>query len=130
MLTHPWRECEIQLTAAGDYPNPYTDVDVWAEFTPDDSPPLRRPAFWDGGRAWKIRFAAPAAGHWRWRSFSSAADGGFTGQGGEITCTAVPPADHRFYRHGFWRMSPGGRNLIHADGTPALLVADTAWALP
>jgi hypothetical protein len=27
-------------------------------------------------------------------------------------------------------MSPGGRSLIHADGTPALLVADTAWALP
>ncbi len=26
-------------------------------------------------------------------------------------------------------MSPGGRNLVHADGTPALLVADTAWAL-
>jgi Protein of unknown function (DUF4038) len=27
-------------------------------------------------------------------------------------------------------MSPGGRSLIHADGTPALLAADTAWALP
>jgi uncharacterized protein DUF4038 len=27
-------------------------------------------------------------------------------------------------------MSPGGRNLIHADDTPVLLVADTAWSLP
>ena len=35
-----------------------------------------------------------------------------------------------FGQHGFWRMSPGGRSLVHADGTPALLVADTAWALP
>lgn len=130
MLTYPWRECEINLTAAGDYPNPYTDVDVWAEFSTDDSPPLRRPAFWDGGRVWKVRFAAPAAGHWRWQSFSSVVDGGLAGQGGEITCAGVPSTDHRFYQHGFWRMSPGGRNLIHADGTPALLVADTAWALP
>jgi hypothetical protein len=27
-------------------------------------------------------------------------------------------------------MSPAGRSLVHADGTPALLVGDTAWALP
>ena len=27
-------------------------------------------------------------------------------------------------------MSPGGRSVVHADGTSALLVADTAWALP
>ena len=27
-------------------------------------------------------------------------------------------------------MSPSGRQLVHADGTPALMVADTAWALP
>lgn len=30
-------------------------------------------------------------------------------------------------RPAFW---DGGRNLVHADGKPALLVADTAWALP
>ncbi len=41
-----------------------------------------------------------------------------------------PPTEHRFEQHGFWRMSPGGRSLVHADGTPALLAADTAWALP
>ncbi len=27
-------------------------------------------------------------------------------------------------------MSPGKRSLVHADGTPAVLAADTAWALP
>ena len=36
----------------------------------------------------------------------------------------------RAFEHGFWRMSPSGRQLEHADGTPALMVADTAWALP
>lgn len=43
-----------------------------------------------------------------------------------------PPATGRtvWTEHGFWRMSPGGRSLVHADGAPALLVADTAWALP
>jgi len=53
MLAQPWREIEITLTAENDYPSPYTNVDVWAEFTLDAGITLRRPAFWDGGRVWK-----------------------------------------------------------------------------
>jgi len=131
MLVYPWREHEFALTAEGDFPNPYTDVEVWAEFTHDTGSTLRRPAFWDGGRTWKLRFASTVAeGRWTWRSFSSVEDTGLDGQSGELVCTAGPRMDHRFYRHGFWRMSPAGRNLVHADGRPAVLVADTVWALP
>src|SRR5262249_49662997 len=115
---------------AGDYANPYTDVDVWADFTHEGGLTMRRPAFWDGEKCWKIRFAAPQEGRWTWRSSASVDDGGLDEQVGEIVCEAAPDEQHRFYRHGFWRMSPGGRSLVHADGTPALLVADTAWALP
>jgi hypothetical protein len=131
MLTHPWRECELVLTAAHDYPNGYTDLGVWAEFTHESGATLRRPAFWDGGRTWRVRFASPLAeGRWRWQSFSSTDDDGLTGQSGEIVCEPGPDTAHRFYRHGFWRMSAGGRSLIHADGRPALLAGDTAWGLP
>ena len=131
MLAHPWREYEITLTAEGDYPSPYTDVEVWADFTHTDGTVLRRPAFWDGGRTWKVRFASPGnVGRWSWRSFSTAEDPGLAGQSGEIVCEPDPAVGHRFYRHGFWRMSPGGRNLVHADGRPAILAGDTAWALP
>ncbi|UCD53044.1 MAG: DUF5060 domain-containing protein, partial [Phycisphaerales bacterium] len=81
MLAYPWRECEIRLAAECDYPNPYTDVKVWAEFTHDTGITLRRPAFWDGGRAWKIRFASPLTeGRWTWRSFSSVSDAGLAGR--------------------------------------------------
>ncbi|GAB4434004.1 MAG: DUF4038 domain-containing protein [Chloroflexi bacterium OHK40] len=131
MQTHPWRECEIVLTAARDYPNGYTDADVWVEFTHDSGVTLRRPAFWDGGRTWRVRFASPMAeGRWHWRSYSSTDDSGLAGQTGAINCVPEPNVMHRFYRHGFWRMSPGGRNLVHADGRPALLAGDTAWGLP
>lgn len=131
MYAHPWREHEITLTAEREYSQPYVDVEVWADFTHSNGASLRRPAFWDGGRTWKIRFASPLAeGRWRWHSFCSVVDSGLAEQAGELTCQADPSAAHRFYRHGFWRMSPGARNLTHADGTPALLVADTAWALP
>ncbi len=61
---------------------------------------------------------------------------GLAQQTGEIHVTSTGSTDfdrlshHRFHRHGFWRIPSGGRNLLHADGTPALLAADTAWALP
>jgi Protein of unknown function (DUF4038)/Domain of unknown function (DUF5060) len=126
----PWRETELELTASADFANPYTDVQVWAEFEHESSGDrLRRPAFWDGERTWRIRFAAPVAGAWRWRSFSSADDPGLTGAG-QVVVPEAAPSGHAFYDHGFWRMSPGGRNLVHTDGTPALLVGDTVWALP
>src|SRR3954468_22226344 len=131
MLAESWREYEITLTAEREYPRPYSDLDVWVEFVHDTGVVLRRPAFWDGGRTWKIRFAPPALiGRWMWRSFSSVADAGIAGQSGELVCVDGSTSSHRFYRHGFWRMSPLRRSLIHADGTPALLVADTAWGLP
>lgn len=125
-----WQEHEISLTATRDFGNPYTDVDVWADFTHDSGRTLRRPAFWDGGRTWKVRFASPGlAGRWRWETGASVDDAGLSAVNGEVTVPDAP-SEHRFYRHGFWRMSPGGRSLIHADGTPAILVGDTVWGLP
>lgn len=130
MLAHPWQEIEITLTAARDYANPFTDVEAWAEFTHENGTVLRRPAFWDGATTWKVRFASPiATGRWTWKSFSSVQDNQLA-QSGEIVCAPGVSADHRFTKHGFWRMSPGRRSLVHADGTPAVLVADTAWGLP
>ena len=130
MSANLWREVEITLTAVHESPNPYTALDVWAEFTHESGQTLRRPAFWDGGQTWKVRFAAPQTGRWTWCTFSTPADSGLDGQQGDLICTADSSASNRFQRHGFWRMSPGGRSLIHADGTPAILVGDTAWGLP
>jgi hypothetical protein len=131
MVVYPWREVELTLTAAREYPNPYIDVEVWVELAHSSGVTMRRPAFWDGERVWRVRFASPLAeGHWLWRSFSSIEDAGLAGQSGQLMCVAAPSGGTRYEQRGFWRMSPGGRNLIHADGTSALLVADTAWALP
>jgi hypothetical protein len=131
MNAHPWRAYEITLTAEHNHAQPYSDLEVWAEFVHDSGVVLRRPAFWDGGRTWRIRFASPGlAGRWAWRSFCSAADPGLDAQSGELICASSPASLQRFEQHGFWRMSPGWRSLVHADSTPALLAADTAWALP
>ncbi|MEV0231975.1 DUF4038 domain-containing protein [Nonomuraea sp. NPDC050786] len=126
-----WREAEITLTASADIPDAYTAVDVWADFTHDSGLTLRRPAFYDGGRTWRVRFSSPLPhGRWHWSAGASLDDPGLRGVSGVVEVEQAEPGAHRFRRHGFWRMSPGGRSLVHADGTPAILVADTAWALP
>jgi hypothetical protein len=128
-MSAPWHTNEISLTTDRDFANSYTDVDVWADFVSDDGRTLRRPAFFDGERTWRVRFAAPGVGRWRWRTAASEPDTGLDGVTGELD-VADAPGQTCFHRHGFWQMSPAGRSLVHADGTPALLVADTAWALP
>lgn len=126
-----WAPAELTFTSSREYKNPYVEIDVWAEFTNDIGETLRRPGFWDGGGTWKIRFAAPAPGRrWTYRTHcSESGDGGLHGRTGELAVTGYR-GKNPLLRHGLLRMSPGGRNIVHADGTPFLLVADTAWALP
>ncbi len=114
---------ELILASEASYANPYTDVDAWAIFTHEDGSSLRRPAFWDGENLWRVRFAAPKPGGWRWQSFSSPVDPGIAGQSGALLA-------ERDETEAFWTIPPGERNLVRGDGRPVLLVADTAWALP
>jgi hypothetical protein len=131
MCIQAWQELELTLTSEEYFHNPYTDVDVFVDFIHSSGLMLRRPAFWDGERIWKIRFASPLVeGRWHWRSKSSNKDRGLDGQTGEFYCKQNTESKHCFYQHGFWHMSAGHRSLVHADGTPAILVADTAWGLP
>ena len=121
-----WREVEIVLTGEQEYRNPYVEVEVWVDFEHETGIRLRRPAYWDGGRTWRVRFAPPEVGSWKWTSAGSLPE-----QTGQLDAIATEPGEaNPFYVHGFWRMSPGGRSLVHADETPAILAADTPWALP
>jgi hypothetical protein len=50
LTASPRTEIEWILSATAEYPNAYTDIDVWADFTHSSGVMLRRPAFWDGGQ--------------------------------------------------------------------------------
>lgn len=121
MLTAPtWRALEIAFESDRDYDNPYLDVDVDVDFTGPNGESIRRPAFWDGGRSWRVRFAPTTPGHWRYASSTR----GFAGLRGALECR--PPAtDHAVYLHGFLRS--GTRHLSFADGTPFFWLGDTHW---
>ncbi|TVR61528.1 MAG: DUF5060 domain-containing protein, partial [Spirochaetaceae bacterium] len=110
MINKPWQEIEFPLTAQKTYDNPYVDLEVWAEFRHESGKMIRRPAFWDGGQAWRVRFVSPGlTGTWTWTSFSNPADAGVNGITGEFSVDAADmaadmaagdTAENRFYRHG------------------------------
>ncbi len=127
-----WKEIELTFEASRDEANPYTGVEAWVDFVHESGAVLRRPMFWDGGRIYRVRFASTrAAGVWHWASASTNGDPGLNRDSGLLRSM---PADEQhptvFSRHGLWRIPAGGRNLVHADETPRLMCADTAWALP
>lgn len=117
-----WLLIEIGLDEPAG-PDPYLEeLDV--DFTHDSFGTLRRPAFWDGSR-WLVRFASPTSeGVWTWHVANGQSCGVLVAEG------PVASAGHPSQRHGFLRASDGMRALVHADGSPHLVVADTPWALP
>ena len=126
-----WAEVELRFSVEKTYANAYTDVEAWIDFTHDDGTTIRRPMFWDGGNTFRVRFASPLAkGTWKWKSSDKAGDSGLAGQSGQLIAAANGSAKTVFEKHGFWSIPKNGRNLIHADGTPRMMAADTPWALP
>lgn len=134
----PWEVYEVTLEAARDYANPYV------EGFPDRAEPLLRAVFrgpggqsltlsgfWDGGRAWKVRFAAPAPGAWSWETLSK--DPGLNGAKGTLECSAWTEDEKQANpaRRGFVRVAAAGpragRYFEYADGTPFLWIGDTWW---
>ena len=122
---------EITLETTTRYANPYTDVEVWAEFSDGRGATLRRPAFWDGGSSWRIRFTPPdVGGTWRWRAFSSnVGDRGLHGPTGSLLSVARDRGN-ALLSEGPLRSSPGRRSVVHHSGKPFFMVASTAWASP
>jgi hypothetical protein len=125
-----WRVTEIALTSSQIYANPYGEAEVTVTFTGPCGETIARPAFWDGGDAWKVRFAPTAIGLWHWTSAcSDAANAGLHGRSGALRCEPYA-GDNPVYRHGFLRIGDHRRHFVHADGTPFFWLGDTHWQMP
>ncbi|MCU1528331.1 MAG: hypothetical protein JWP75_2094 [Frondihabitans sp.] len=125
--TAVYQTVEIALVSDEDHANPYLDVDVEVLFAGPKGATIRRPAFWDGGRTWRVRFAPTMPGHWLYRTSSNrTTDNGLHGVTGDINCVSAD-AQTTIHRHGFLRRAEFGRHLSHDDGTPFFWLADTHW---
>jgi hypothetical protein len=111
-----WKVLEISLTSSLNYTNPFTDVEVNATFTGPGGIKISRPAFWDGGRVWKIRFAPTVPGPWSYVTTATQADDGLQEKSG--TLNAIPYSGSQpIYRNGFLKSS-GSHYLAYHNGTP------------
>ena len=124
-----WRVTELSFTSDTDYSKGGGDaVELDVEFVNSRSgQTLIRPAFWDGGSTFIVRFAPTGKGRWTW-STTCPQDRSLSGQKGKLVCKQYGGALD-IYRHGFLKAEPGKKYLTYADGTPFFYLGDTHWGM-
>ncbi|OUS68780.1 hypothetical protein B1748_32960 [Paenibacillus sp. MY03] len=126
-----WRDMEFSLTSSNTYIDPFMDVEVTATFTGPNEEILTRPAFWDGGHTWKVRFAPTAVGSWE--VTTQATDITDTGLNISVPLSfeSVPYSGGLdIYKRGFVQSVPNERYFSYDDGTPFFYLGDTHWLMP
>lgn len=126
MATPANQVIELTLTAKSDHADPFNEVDVDVNFITPTGHELRVPAFWAGGKTWRVRYASAELGEHRYQSISTVADEGLNGAAGVITVTEYK-GDNPLFRHGPIRVAQDKRHFEHADGTPFFWLGDTWW---
>lgn len=127
MSTQIWTAAEVTLESRIPRDNPYLDVDVLARFTGPEGTIVERPAFWDGGTTWRVRFAPVVAGEWTWRTeCSDPSDAGLHAVTGRLDAVEVGE-ELAVRKHGFLSASEDGSHMVLADGTPFFWLGDTHW---
>ena len=120
-----WRAGILTFEAARDYENPFLDVSIWAVFTGPNGETVKREAYWDGGRTYRVSFAPTSVGRWSY-TLNAPEDSGLNGVSGEVE--SVPYAGElAIYKHGFLKVADNKRFLCYADGTPFFWLGDTHW---
>lgn len=118
---------EIAFTAGADHPDPSRGVVLDVVFRGPSGRPLRVPAFWAGGRSWKVRYASGEVGTHRYRAECRPAEvAGLHGVEGSVEVTPYA-GDNPLFRRGPVRVADDRRHLTFADGTPFFWLGDTWW---
>ncbi|WP_370095528.1 DUF4038 domain-containing protein [Winogradskyella sp.] len=122
-----WNVVEIELTSLVTYTDPFNDVDVSASFSGPNGVTIVRPAFWDGGQSWKIRFAPTEIGSWSMITLSTnVLDNGLHNISKSIQCNAYT-GPHEIYQKGFLKIDSSNRYFVYDDGSPFFYLGDTHW---
>jgi len=121
------RVAELTFTAEKPSADPFNTIDLDVSFTAPSGKVVRVPAFWNGGKTWRARYASPEIGaHSYVTSCTAHDDQGLHQVTGKVE--VVPyKGDNPLYRHGPIRVARDRRHFEHADGTPFFWLGDTWW---
>src|SRR6188474_1904780 len=91
---------EVSFDAKVAHKDPFNSISLDVLFTDPNGKELRVPAFWAGGKTWKVRYASPAVGTHQFRSdCSDARDTGLHGVTGTVQITPYT-GENPVYKHG------------------------------
>jgi len=113
-----WGIEEVVLHSSRSYENPFTEVQVQAQFS-TGSKQVHVDGFYDSNHTWKIRLMPETQGHWTFRTTST--DAALNGQVGEFD--VGPPAGDN---HGPVSVAKT-YHFSYADGTPYFLLGTTLY---
>ena len=111
---------ETSFRHAGEYENPYIQLEAVATLTRPSGGAVKINLFWDGNDVWKLRFAPDETGVWKWAV--SSRDAGLSGKSGAFNCVASRN------KGGIHPMAGHPEHFQHQDGTPFWLFGDTHWS--
>jgi hypothetical protein len=124
-LDHPVQE--LSFSSTGTYPDPCNDVVLDVVFAGPGGVEHRVPAFWAGAQTWRVRYAPPVPGQYRYRTIANdTANSSLHGQTGSFNAASFA-SSNPLYRHGAIRVAADRRHFEHIDGTPFFWLADTWW---
>lgn len=127
--TMQWQVAEIVLTSSKTYTDPFQDVDVNATFTGPNGEVITRPAFWDGGTTWRIRFAPTVVGQWIYSTTcTDVTNSGLHLKNGNVQTTEYT-GNLPIYKKGFLKISSNKRYMVYNDETPFFWLGDTHWQM-
>jgi hypothetical protein len=125
-----WGRFERAFTSSIAYENAPQEATLCVTFRGPDGQTRTVDGFWDGGDVWRVRFMPADEGQWSYATHcSDTSNAGLHAQRGSFEVGPASGAG-RFATHGPVGLSADRRSLAHADGTPFLWLADTAWNAP
>ena len=124
---HQNQTAEWSFQSSRSRKDPFNEVELSVRFTSAAGEERLVPAFWAGGRNWRVRFSSPTAGAFHFRTVcSDPPDSGLHDRQGDVRVKRYTGSNPLF-RHGPIRVAADKRHFEHADGTPFLWLGDTWW---
>ena len=118
---------ELPFVAQNGYADAFNEVVLDVIFTDPAGKEFRVPAFWAGGKVWKVRYASPLTGTHSYRTVCSpATDAGLHNRYGDVVISPYS-GKNPLYAHGPVQVAADKRHFEHADGTPFFWLGDTWW---
>jgi len=121
------QNAEWSFTSSKAHNDPFNEVELSVRFILENGEEQLVPAFWAGGKNWRVRFASPKIGSYHFQTIcSDPSDSGLHDQESDFKVKRYT-GSNPLYRHGPIRVAADKRHFEHADGTPFFWLGDTWW---